>query len=230
MTSLSMTVTAREQYGKGPARQARFKGMIPAVVYGQKQEPLGVQVDPVKLRKALSTAYKKNQIINLTIEGGSHPQVKSVLIREIQYHPVKGTYQHVDFWEFIPHTPIEFSIPVLTTGKAKGVIEGGRLNVFHKTIKINCLPENLPESITIDVTEFGIGDNLKISEVSLPDGVKAVFHQDYAVLSVDSGRAEVIETPAAAEVAPTAEQTATTAAQPAKAEAGKTGAASKQSK
>src|SRR5690242_11735086 len=117
-----LTAQARNEKGKGPARRLRAKGLIPAVVYGQKREPTHVAVDPAAIQKAIATPHKFNTLLTLQLDGTE----KRVLFREYEVDPVSRRLLHADFLEVDMAKPVKVAVPMVATGKAEGVIAGGR--------------------------------------------------------------------------------------------------------
>src|SRR5574340_193672 len=135
-----LSATPRSDKGKGPARRLRAKGLIPAVVYGQKKEPTHIAVDPALIQKAIATPHKFNTLLTLQLDGAE----KRVLFREYEVDPVSRQLLHADFLEVDPAKPVKVEVPLVTTGKAEGVTAGGILTVSAHEIAIEALPEQIP--------------------------------------------------------------------------------------
>ncbi len=204
-----LEVRARVETGKGSARRARRRGMIPGILYGPDTEPVPVEIDPKGLLKAMMTKRGRNTILKLKAEDSSLAD-RTVLVKDLQRHPVKRVLEHADLYEVKMDRPVEIEVPVSVTGRAKGVIEGGVLQVVRRRLKIRCLPDRIPEEVTIDVSDLGLGQSIHIGDLPLEDGITPVGDKRFTIVTVVAPRAEE-KTPA--ELA--AEQAAAEAAAPA---------------
>src|ERR671928_2142354 len=135
-----LTAQARNEKGKGPARRLRANGLIPAVVYGQKREPTHVAVDPAALQKAIATPHKFNTLLTLQLDGAQ----KRVLFKDYEADPVSRRLLHADFIEVELDKPVRVQVPIVTTGKAEGVVAGGILTVSAHEITVESLPNAIP--------------------------------------------------------------------------------------
>jgi large subunit ribosomal protein L25 len=183
----------RTEKGKGPARRLRSKGLIPAVVYGQKREPTHVSVDPAAVEKAIATPHKLNTLLTLQLDGAE----KRVLFREYEVDPVTRRLLHADFLEVDMAKPVKVAVPMVTTGKAEGVIAGGILTVSAHDIVVEALPGHIPVRIEVDVTPLKIGGSVHIADVKAPEGVKIKFATNFTVAVVTAPEKEEVVAPVA---------------------------------
>ena len=168
MAEQSLAVQLREVKGKEAARKLRNQGLIPAVVYGQREEAIPVTLNPQHLAKALRGGAGERSLINLTIEGlQAGPVTKTVILKEKQIDPVKRTLLHVDLYTIAMDETIRVSIPVHIMGKAHGVELGGVLEQVLREIEVECLPGDIPPSIDIDVSSLDIGDSIHVADIRL---------------------------------------------------------------
>lgn len=196
---ITVSATVRDSRGKNEARRLRVTGMVPAVVYGAGQKPLSLSVDPKQLLKILHSKTGHNTIFNLTAGDGPSP----VMIVDWQFEPVKGTLLHVDLKRIDLSKRLRVSVPVYTQGEPKGVKQqGGLLEIVNREIEIECLPDDIPEHFTVDVTELLIGQNIRAADVPIGELVKLLSHGDAVIAHVVTLRHEE-EKPA--EEAPAAE-------------------------
>ncbi len=180
---VDLPANARENSGKGAARAVRRAGYVPAVIYGNKQEPLMVSVDPKTLLMELTKTGFFTKLVDIRVNGETH----RVLPRDVQFHPVTDEPIHVDFLRVLAGTEITVAVPVIfiNEGESPGIKRGGVLNVVRHEIDLVCTAENIPQAITIDLTGLEIGDSLHIGEVTLPEGVKpAVADRDFTIATV----------------------------------------------
>ncbi|NNL67762.1 MAG: 50S ribosomal protein L25 [Myxococcales bacterium] len=186
MSDTHLEVEAREKSGKGVARKLRAAGRIPAVLYGGGRPAFPLALDPVKLQKLLhASELGMNTLIDLKVTDHAELDGKTVLVRELQRDPVKGSFIHADLYEVdLTHT-IEVQVPVHVTGKAVGVeMGGGVLDQVLREVEVKCLPRAIPDELVLDVSALEIGDSLHVRDIALPDGVELISDEDLSVVSV----------------------------------------------
>ncbi len=174
--------------GKGAARQARRDGMVPGIVFGGDKEPTPINIPFNKLLKMLKAGRFKSTLFNMKIDG--HDDVR-VICRDVQRHVVKDLPTHVDFMRLRRTTKINLFIPVEVVGEdvSPGLKKGGTLTLLRPEVELVVTAGDIPDHITIDVSEAQIGDSITISSVNLPEGAKATIDRDFviATLSAPSG-------------------------------------------
>lgn len=181
MEAITLSSTRREGTGKGPNRRLRAENRVPAVVYGHGvASALNIAVDPKELLKALGNPKGLNAVIDLSLDGDT----KAVMIREVQRNPLSRAVIHVDFVVPDPAREIEADVPFETTGNSPGVQAGGKLRIPQRTVRVRSLPRDVPAKVVGDVSSLELDDNLMISQLVLPEGVKAVFDRDIPVVKV----------------------------------------------
>jgi large subunit ribosomal protein L25 len=199
----------RTSRGKNEARRTRRAGNIPAVIYGSFQKPVSIAVNPRDIGKIIHSNTGYNTIFNLVIQGG---ETTPVMLVDRQVDPVKGTLLHADFKRIDLAKRLRVSIPVHTVGEAAGVkVQGGLLEVITRAIEIECLPDEIPEGFTVDVTELMIGQAKRASDVALTGSMKLVSSADTVIAHAVALRAEEVAAPAAEAAAVTPEAGATPA-------------------
>ncbi len=173
---------------KVTARNLRKNKIIPAVIYGHNEESSSLQLEYQEFRKAFMKAGK-NQIITLTIDG---KKKAPVLVHEIQFHPLTGTIDHVDFLHVNLKVEVTTQVPVEVVGVSPAVKNfGGILNVVKHQLTVRCLPLDLPQSIQVDVSKLeSLGVALHISDLELPKGVMALDPADATVVTVNAAKVE----------------------------------------
>ncbi|AEI68548.1 50S ribosomal protein L25/general stress protein Ctc [Corallococcus macrosporus] len=206
----------REGSGKGVARRLRAQGLIPAVVYGKHLEkPVHLSVDPKAVRQAINTPHKFNTLINIKVEGGD----RQVLLKDYQMEPVTRAILHADFLDVRPNEQVKVNVPLVLTGRAQGVADGGLLTQARREIEVWSLPASIPERIEVDVTPMKITEVLHINDVKLPEGVSVKTNVNYTLAVISAPEAAEASPAAAAAAAPAKDAKA--AAAPAKAAAKK---------
>lgn len=183
MKTIELNVEKRSTTGKGEARRSRMAGQIPAVVYGAGKPNVPIAVD----RKALSDLFREgageNAIFLLKLAGSD--QSRHAMIKELQRDPLSRKPLHIDFVRVLMDVKITVKVPVEVTGVARGVkADGGILDLVTREIEIECLPGNIPPSLAVDVTELGIGDAIRISEIPAVEGVTIVDNPEKVVVHV----------------------------------------------
>lgn len=186
---MSLPVSPRAEKGKCPCRRIRTQNLVPGVYYSKGGQNLAVQVEMLPLTK-LYNKLGRSRVFNLVVEQDGKSETLPVLVKSVQYDPLKSTPIHVDFYGVDLERDIKVDVRVVVEGKAKGIILGGLLEVFRDTLEVICKPLDVPGKIVIDVTDLDIGVNLHVSEVKLPAGVRAVYEDNFAVVGVVAQEAE----------------------------------------
>jgi len=204
---LTLPAEARERAGKGASRALRREGRVPAVIYGEKKEPVSVHVEEKLLSKMLSSGHFMNSVI--MVEVGGKPS--RTLPKDVQFHPVTSRPIHVDFVRIGEHAQVTVNIPVrfVDEEESPGLKRGGVLNVVRHELELICDAAKIPSEISISLAGLEIGDAVHISSVTLPDGAKpTIDDRDFTVATVvapSAMKAEEEEAAAAGEV-PTVEE------------------------
>ena len=210
MAEIVVSAKGRDDRGKNAARRLRRSGMIPAVIYGGKGGNLAVAVDPKSLQKVLRSEAGRNTILKLDIAGQG---AANAILKSWQVDPIKETFLHADFFRIAMDVAIRVTVPIHTTGEARGVkVDAGILELVARAIQVECLPGDIPERIDVDVTDLGINESLRVSDLQVPAKVKVLEAPDQVVVHVVSVKEEVA--PAAAAAAPAAEEAAATTSEP----------------
>lgn len=190
---ITVAAEVRTSRGKNEAHRTRRAGQIPAVVYGAFQDPVSVAVNPREISKIIRSSTGYNTIFNLQIAGG---ETTPVMVVDQQVDPIRGTLLHADFKRIDLTKRIRISVPVMTTGEAKGVkVQGGLLEVITRAIEIECLPDEIPEKFVVDVTELMIGQAKRASDVALSGSMKLVSSADTVIAHSVALRAEEVAAP-----------------------------------
>ena len=197
MAEIILQATARPPQGTRPARRLRASGKVPGVVYGMGSDPIPLSVDWRELRAALVTEQGLNAVIHLDIEGERTP----TLVKEIQRHKVRRDVLHVDFIRVDLNKPVDVEVPVHMEGEATAVIaENGVIDQVLTALLITSKPDDIPGSLTIDVTNLEIGHALRVGDIVLPAGVTTHVDPEEAVVTASHQVIE-IEEPAEGEEA-----------------------------
>ena len=182
MKSFDLKGTARTEVGKKSTNELRKNNGIPCVLYGIEKEAKAFAVTADAVRKLVYTP--DIHVVNLTIDG---VECKAVL-KDIQFHPVKDTILHMDFLQIVEDKAIVMEVPTVLTGLAAGVKLGGKLQQAIRKIKVKAVYANIPEKLTVDVTELALGKSIKVGDLSF-EGLELVTPAQTVVCSVAATRA-----------------------------------------
>jgi large subunit ribosomal protein L25 len=200
---ITVAAEPRTLRGKNEARRLRATGSTPAVVYGVGKETFAVSVNPKEVSKILRSKTGHNTIFTLAVNGGENTPV---MIVDWQKDPVKDNLLHVDLKRIDLTVRLVVKVPVHTVGEPEGVkIQGGLHEIVTREIEVECLPNEIPDDLTVDVSALSIGQSIRAGDVVLPGSVKLVSPADAVISHIVTMRAEEVVAPVAgAEVAPAA--------------------------
>ncbi len=194
MASVDLKGQVRTVVGKSGAKRLRRARRIPGVVYGGARGSVPVVVNPQELLSALETG--ENVLINLSLDGADGTQTCTVILKELQMDPVKGRPLHADFQEISMERKIRVEIPLLLTGESVGVKgKGGILEQPLRQLFVECLPLNIPDRITVDVSALDIGDAIRVRDLTVAEGVRILEDAGRVVASVVAPAAEEVVAP-----------------------------------
>lgn len=197
---ITVAATLRSERGKNVNRRLRLEEKIPAVVYGVGKDAVAVTVNPKEINKILHSASGHNTIFNLSVAGGD---LEPVLVTDWQYHPLKGTLLHIDLLRIDLTKRLKVKVPVHTTGDPKGVKQqGGLFEIVSRDIEIECLPDEIPEAFTLDVTELMLGQSLRAQEIPMSGSMVLLTAPEKALAHVIAARGVAAEATAEEGAAP----------------------------
>ena len=197
MDFAKVNVEVRTGLGKGGSRKVRAAGKVPGVVYGRKVEPIAVTFNEKELLTSLDKEKKRNTVLQLSISNGGKSEEVTAMVREAQVNPLSRRLVHVDFLRVDLDTEVHVTVPLLLTGKAVGLTNGGNLHQSMHVIAIAAKPAAIPTKLEADVTALDIGDALHVSDLKLGEGVRALLDPREAIASVVAPKAEKVEAEAA---------------------------------
>ncbi|MDD5349027.1 MAG: 50S ribosomal protein L25 [Chthoniobacteraceae bacterium] len=172
---VKLAAQIRPETGRTAVKKIKSLGFVPAVIYSHDETPVSLKVSERDITTVLSHAVGEHLLVDLEIAGGAN---RLALIQEVQHHPVTQKVLHVDFHGVSANEAIEASVPLEATGDAIGVKNGGILEQPLRALTISCLPQDLPEIVTVDVSALAIGKSLHVKDIALPSGVTAVDDAD----------------------------------------------------
>jgi large subunit ribosomal protein L25 len=189
MSELNLQVEKREKTGKGGCRQARMRGLIPAVVYGSGKDSVPIQVDRKSFVELMKKAGSENPIFQLKLSDTG--QERHAMIRDMQRNPVSRQVIHIDFQRIEMTAKVRVTVPVELVGTAYGVkVEGGLIDFVVREVHIECLPGDIPNHLEMDVTELHAGQHAAAKDLKLPEGVTLLDEPERVILSVVHARTE----------------------------------------
>jgi large subunit ribosomal protein L25 len=188
---LKLEARRRVGTGKGAGRRIRDKGMIPAILYGNHGETVSLALDPKSVRTLLKSPKGNNTTFELNVDGGE--TVPCTIVKTYQKDPVQRTLLHCDLIRLDPNKNRHFQIPITLTGTSLAEKEGGRLLFITRTFGVECIPEDVPVSIEVDVSELDIGDRLRLSDVPLPSKLTLVDAPNTPIVTATTALAEIVE-------------------------------------
>ena len=180
---LELSAVARDRAGKGASRALRREGRVPAVIYGNNEEPTMVHVEEKLLNKLLGTGHFFNSVVMLDVDG----QKVRTLPKDVAFHPVNDRPLHADFLRVGEHTTVHVNVPVRFENEAAapGIKRGGVLNVVRHEVELICDAAEIPDDVVVDLTGYEVGDSIHISAAKLPAGAKpAITDRDFTLATI----------------------------------------------
>src|SRR5512147_2709709 len=205
MPEFVVPAESRRETGKNVNRRLRQRGLIPGVLYGTGKAAVPVAVSPREIGAILKSASGENTLFDLDL-GGTR---RRVILKEFQREPLRGQLLHADFYEVALDKALEVKVPIELEGVPVGVkLQGGIVDFVTRELEVECLPADIPDKITVDISHLELGKHLRVSDLKLGDKVKVLVEPDVVVAHVVLPRAEVAAEAAPAEAAPTEEAAA----------------------
>jgi len=180
---LTLSAETRERAGKGAARSLRRQGRVPAVVYGNKEEPLAIHLEEKLLVRALASGHFMNSVVMIDAGGAT----TRTLPKDVQFDPVSDRPLHVDFLRISEHAKVTVAVPIrfVDEDDSKGLKRGGVLNAVRHDLELVCDASEIPEQVEVSLAGMDIGDSLHISQVTLPPGTEsAITDRDFTVATI----------------------------------------------
>lgn len=187
---------ARDRVGKGSSRELRRNGLIPAVIYGDKQAPIAIALSTNEVTKRIHAGGFMTTVATIELDG----QKISVLPKDYQLDPVRDFTMHVDFLRVSATSRVTVEVPVHFINEDQSAIKtGGVLNIVRHEVELECPANDIPEFLTADLAGLKVGDSVHISDIKLPNGVEATIDRDFTIASIVAPVADEEEADAASE-------------------------------
>ena len=201
MPDIVVAAQPRTDTGKNVNRRLRDKGLIPGVLYGKSKTAVPVAVSPKEIGTILKSKTGENTLFDLELDGSR----RKVILKEFQLEPLKGSLLHADFYEVALDKTLQVNVHIELTGTPVGVkVQGGIVDWVTRELEVECLPSDIPEKITVDISNLEIGKHVRVADIKVPDKVTVLTESDVVIAHVVAPRAEEEVAPAA-EAAPAAE-------------------------
>ncbi len=188
-SQIVLNVDVRERTGRGGAREVRREGRVPAVLYGGEKAPVSISID----KKTIVAALKSGKFISHTVTLEYKGERQLVFAQDIQFHPVSDEPTHLDLYRVEPGQMIRVAVPVHVTGQgvSPGIKRGGAMNIVRHEVWLYAPADAIPEHLEADVSTLEIGDSLKISSITLPEGVRpTIADRDFTVITIAGRKAK----------------------------------------
>jgi large subunit ribosomal protein L25 len=186
-------VQAREERGKGPAGRLRAAGKVPGIVYGMGRDSFAIAVEPRNIELILRSETGFNTIFNLSLGSGDKNAKRAVMLKDLQRDPVTDRLVHVDFVRVDLDTKVTVDVPIRIVGESEGVrIEFGTMDVITRSVQVECLPNDIPDALELDVTGLHVGQNASVADLVVGEGVTLLTPEDTTVLNIAHQRAEEV--------------------------------------
>ncbi|MCL1984982.1 MAG: 50S ribosomal protein L25/general stress protein Ctc [Betaproteobacteria bacterium] len=185
----TLHVQKRSGLGKGANRRLRADALVPGVFYNGQGENIAVQIPSLPMEKLLA-AVGRNTVFNIEIDDNGKKDQYPALVWDVQYHPYKRAFLHVDFYGVDLDREVVVRVPLEFIGISKGVKLGGQLETYRENVRLSGKPLDMPKKITIDVTELEINAAIHVADLPLPQGISAVYSTNYCVVAVHLPGAE----------------------------------------
>lgn len=182
---VQLKAKTRAESGKGPVRRLRAQGVIPAVVYGAHSKPINVAIAVEEFEKVLHDATSENVLVDLQVDEGGKTNNRLALIQEVQHHPYEDTILHIDFHEVLATEALRTTVPVRPVGEPAGVKTGGGvLEYVMRELRVECLPQDLPDILEVNVEKLEIGQSIHVGDITPPKGVTLLDDKGQTVFLV----------------------------------------------
>ena len=199
MSQIVVEAERRKAGGKNVNRRLRYSGKIPAVMYGRGKEPIPLTVTPEAVRKILFSESGRNTIFSVTVDGGQHT---NAMVKDYQLDPVRGNLIHTDFFEIAMDRLLELTVNIEIVGEAEGVKrDGGLMDIVTRSIQVECLPADIPDSIKVDVAHLMINDYIRVKNITADPRVKILTDPEVVIVTIVPPVKEEVPVEAPAEVA-----------------------------
>jgi large subunit ribosomal protein L25 len=192
MKQIILNAIKREKTGKEVNKKLRKQGLIPAIIYGPRFQPLPIAVKSSELESALIKHKGETILFNLQLADGEPSKIQAIL-KEYQTHPVTDKIIHIDFLAIHEKETITIDVPLEFIGKPVGIGKGGILEILLHELTVECLPSDIPDKIIVDISNLDIGDVLHVKDIKVPKGIKVIDDPEETVATILTEAKEEVE-------------------------------------
>lgn len=190
--TLFLKAHTRKQIGRTGLKSVRSAGKVPGVLYG-KQNSQPIEINEKELTTVLHKSTSENVLLDLELHDDANKAEKRLaLVQEVQHHPLEDYIIHVDLHEIAQDEKLHTEVSVREVGEAIGLKSGGIFETLLRTLRVECLPKDLPEFITVDVSNLAIGQSIHVGDIALPEGVTVLNHKELSVFAVAAPKEEEV--------------------------------------
>ncbi len=202
-TTIKVEAQKRPGSGKGPARRLRAADKLPAIVYGPGKTAQSVSINPKDVKTVLTQPMGRNTVFTLSIDGAE----QLAMVKSFEYHPVSRDLLHADLYTVSLDRAVDVEVPLVLTGKSKGVALGGVLQQIFRKLPVRCTPDKIPAKLEVDITNVDLHQSVPVKALTLAEGVRVSLDANQTIVSVvapEKERADAAAPAAAAAAAPAA--------------------------
>ncbi len=180
-TQITIHAETRTTHGKSAARRLRAAGKLPAIVYGHGIPSRGIAIDPKDIKAILAAPLGRNTVVTLDVAGDA----SLALLKTFDHHPISRLVEHADFYAVTLDKPVTVHVPLLLTGRARGVAtDGGVVRQVFRTLPVKCIATLIPARIETDITHLGLSESLHVRDLVLPEGVVVALDASQTIVSI----------------------------------------------
>lgn len=194
----ALTATHRRRSGSGALKAMRREGLVPAVIYGKSEPAQNIKVNAREFATLLKDSASEHILVDLDLEGSK----KLAILQDVQHDPITGAFVHADFHAVSANETVHALVAVEVKGDAPGLKMGGMVEILVHELSVSCLPNDLPETLVVDVSGLGLGESIHVNELKLPKGVKVDMDPTLVVVHVTEPKVAVEDTTAAGPAEP----------------------------
>jgi large subunit ribosomal protein L25 len=197
--TLSLKAQTRKNIGRASVKAVRRSGHVPGILYGKKSAAQPIEINEHELTTVLHKSTSENVLVDLELDSKADKHL--VMVQDVQHHPLEDYIIHIDLHEIARDEVLHAEVPLRSIGEPVGIKSGGVFETLMRTLRVSCLPQDLPEAITIDVSGLEIGQSIHVGDVPVPANVTILNHKELNVFAVAAPMKEEEPAPAAAAAA-----------------------------
>lgn len=199
--TLFLKAHTRKSIGRTGVKAVRRAGNVPGVLYGKKNSQ-PIEINEGELTTVLHKSTSENVLLDLELHNDNKAEKRLALVQDVQHHPLEDYIIHIDLHEIAQDEKLHTEVPVQDVGEPIGAKNGGIFETLLRTLRVECLPKDLPEAITVDVSKLEIGQSIHVSDIVVPEGVIILNHKELTVFAVAAPKEEEVAAPTTEVVQP----------------------------